>query len=56
MIGDEISLADIHLFPFARQFMAIKPLFQGIENYPNLIQWLENILKRPSFEKVMEKK
>ena len=36
LLGSDLTLADIHLFPFARQFFGIKPGFPGIERYDTL--------------------
>jgi len=55
MVGPKITLADIHLFPFARQFFAIKPPYAGIEKFEFLLNWLERLVSRPSFERVMKK-
>jgi glutathione S-transferase len=56
LLGEQITLADIHLFPFARQFMAAKPTFPGMETYSRLLVWLDQLVSRPSFEKVMQKR
>lgn len=54
MVGDEMTLADIHLFPFARQFSAIKPGLSGSEKYSHLSAWLAKMVSRPTFERVMK--
>jgi glutathione S-transferase len=53
IMGSQLTLADIHLFPFARQFMAATPPFPGVEKYLKLNQWLSSMISRSSFEKVM---
>lgn len=55
LVGEKFGLADIHLFPFARQFLRIKPQLAGVEAYKNLESWLVKITQRPAFLKVMEK-
>ena len=50
-----MTLADIHLFPFARQFMGIQPALPGIEKYKNLAVWLSMMISRPAFVRVMAK-
>lgn len=55
LVGNEFTLADLHLFPFARQFMAIKPSLPLIEKYASLQDWLARMLARPAFERVMSK-
>ncbi len=56
LVGNAISLADIHCFPFFRQLYRVTPKLDNIEEYSNLISWYQNILKRPSFELAMQKK
>lgn len=56
LVANQLTLADIHLFPFARQFLAAKPQFPGIENYPRLLEWLNQMINRPTFDRVMQKK
>lgn len=51
----KISLADIHLFPLIRQFTRVTPAFPGLSHYPATLNWLDRILNRPSFERVMKK-
>lgn len=55
LIGNSMTLADIHLFPFARQFFAIKPTYPELGKYPRLAQWLDKIINRPSFSRVIQK-
>ncbi len=55
LLGNELTLADIHLFPFARQFFACRPPFENSSQYTHLHDWLARIVGRPSFEKVMGK-
>lgn len=55
LVGQEISLADIHLFPFYRQIARCNPAYPYLHLFPNLNQWLKNITNRPSFEKTMQK-
>lgn len=55
LIGQSITLADIHLFPLFRQFKRATPVFSDLSHYSQLNHWLESILARPSFERVMNK-
>ncbi len=55
LVGGQMTLADIHLFPFARQFVAIKPGFPELEKYTHLSAWLGQMLARPAFKRVMLK-
>jgi glutathione S-transferase len=56
VLGEEFTLADIHLFPFYRQLVRSHPKRSDFTQFPHLNRWLENILDRPSFKKVMEKR
>ena len=55
LIGKTLTLADIHVFPFYRQFRKATHTLPGIEQFKLLDQWLESITSRPSFERVMRK-
>jgi glutathione S-transferase len=58
LLGGDFTLADIHLFPFYRQLTKARPDFASTfakETAP-LDAWLERIITRPSFGRVMEKK
>ena len=55
-LGEALSLADIHLFPFVRQFFAIKNSSFDLQTYPHLSRWLHSILERNSFHRVMERR
>lgn len=55
LLGDALTLADIHLFPFARQFFAIRPGLEEVDQYQNLQNWLTRMISRPAFERVMRK-
>jgi RNA polymerase-associated protein len=56
LMGDQLTLADIHVFPFYRQLQKAHPDFSKIFQTVHLDPWLERISKRPSFEKVMMKR
>jgi glutathione S-transferase len=55
LVGGKMTLADIHLFPFARQFLATKPALPGVEKYASLAKWLQEMTSRPAFERCMAK-
>lgn len=55
LVCQAMTLADIHLFPFARQFFAITPPYPELHKYPHLSQWLERMMGRTSFSRVMKK-
>lgn len=54
LLGNELTLADIHLFPFYRQLS--KTSFPAHHSSPMLDTWLKRITSRPAFARVMEKK
>ena len=55
LFGDRLSLADVALFPFIRQFaFADKPTFDNL-SLPQLQDWLEGLLELPLFLQIMEK-
>jgi len=56
LMGNELTLTDIHIFPFYRQLQKSRPEFRSDFQTPHLDQWLERIIQRPSFERVMRKK
>lgn len=55
LLGPELTLADIHVFPFLRQFRKARP--EVLSHFPpgKIDAWLERIFTRPSFERVMAK-
>lgn len=55
LLGDTISIADIALMPFVRQFAHVdRDVFYGLP-YPHLQQWLLDWLEHPTFKKTMRK-
>lgn len=55
LLGDTLTLADIHLFPLYRQLSRALPLLKSLENYPRLNGWMERISQRPGFLRAMKK-
>lgn len=60
LVGHQITLADIHLFPFARQWRAVQvpPAFSDLvraEDYPRLGEWLDRMTARPAFVRAMSR-
>lgn len=53
LMGEELTLADIHVFPFYRQLGRIHPEFPGKERFKLVDAWLEKITSRPGFARVM---
>lgn len=55
LLGDNISIADIGIMPFVRQFAHVdKVVFYRLP-YPNLQQWLNNWLEHSLFQQAMIK-
>ena len=55
LVGDQLTLADIHVFPFFRQVTKIMPPLEELAQFPATNRWLDLIISRPSFEKTMKK-
>jgi len=49
----QITLADIAIFPFIRQFAYVDKTWFDAAPYPNLQRWLEYLLSSPLFVEVM---
>ncbi len=55
LLGDTISIADIGIMPFVRQFAHVdRDVFDRLP-YPYLQQWLKDWLEHPAFQQVMIK-
>lgn len=55
LLGGNISMADIGIMPFVRQFAHVdRDVFYSLP-YPNLQQWLNDWLGHPAFKRVMVK-
>jgi glutathione S-transferase len=55
LLGDNISIADIGIMPFVRQFAHVnREVFYRLP-YPNLQQWLGRWLEHPAFLRIMIK-
>lgn len=55
LLGDHISLADIALFPFIRQFSMIKDLAFETLPYPHIQTWLADFTCSDLFTAIMQK-
>lgn len=55
LLGDEVTVADIGVMPFVRQFAHVnRDVFYGLP-YPNLQRWLTGWLEHPVFLQAMTK-
>lgn len=55
LLGDSISIADIAIFPFIRQFAAVDATWFAEANYPKLREWLAGLVGSTLFERIMQK-
>jgi len=55
LIKDNITLVDMAILPFIRQFAYVDKEWFDHSNYKNLKIWLSNLLKLPLFEFIMQK-
>jgi glutathione S-transferase len=55
LLGDSLSLADVAIFPFIRQFAAVDPAWFELSPYPKLRVWLATLVASDLFTSVMEK-
>ncbi len=55
LIRQEITFADIAIFPFVRQFSMVDQDWFAQGPYPNLNRWLTSLLELPLFIRVMAK-
>lgn len=55
LFSNKISLADIAIFPFIRQFAAVDQAWFEQSPYPHLQKWLDNRLNDALFKSVMHK-
>ncbi|WP_151670914.1 glutathione S-transferase [Nitrincola schmidtii] len=55
LMGDEMTLADLAIFPFVRQFAHVDKLWFEASQYTALIQWLNHWLVSDLFISIMTK-
>ena len=55
LIKDQVSLADIAIFPFVRQFWAVDSAWFEAAPYPKLKAWLKGLVESELFVSIMEK-
>ncbi|MDZ4142515.1 MAG: glutathione S-transferase [Methylotenera sp.] len=55
LLKDKMSLADIAIFPFIRQFAAVDSVWFNAAPYPKLKAWLTALVESDLFVSVMEK-
>lgn len=55
LLGDQITLADMGIITFVRQFANVDRAWFDAEPWPNLLRWLEAFLESDSFAHIMQK-
>ena len=55
LAGNQVTLVDVALLPFVRQFAGVDPAWWHVAPYPNLRRWLEHWLTSEAFTAVMLK-
>lgn len=55
LLSARISIADIAIFPFVRQFAAVGAGWFETAQYPKLRAWLARLVGSPLFESIMQK-
>jgi len=55
LMGAKLTLADIAIFPFIRQFSAVDAVWFASANYPKLKAWLNLMLSSTLFNSIMDK-
>ncbi len=55
LLSNQISLADIAIFPFIRQFSGVNNIWFEAANYPQLKVWLNGLIESELFVSIMEK-
>ncbi len=55
LFGDRISLADMAIAPFVRQFANVDRVWFGQTPYSNLKTWLDDFLNSPAFTNILNK-
>lgn len=56
LLTDQITLADIAIFPFVRQFSMVDKHWWDQHPYPSVAAWLASLLESPLFIEVMAKR
>lgn len=55
LLGTQVSLADIAIFPFIRQFAGVDSVWFETTEYPKLKRWLNSLVESQLFVSIMEK-
>lgn len=55
LLSDKISLADVAIFPFIRQFSGVDPVWFEAATYPKVKTWLNQLISSELFTNIMQK-
>lgn len=55
LLGSEITLADVAIFPFVRQFAFVDYSLFERQQDPRLVRWLQGFIQAPLFQGIMTK-
>jgi len=55
LLADQLTLADIGVFPFVRQFSLVDNEWFDQSPYPNVRRWLDNLINGELFQQVFQK-
>ncbi len=55
LVADQITLADIGVFPFVRQFSLVDKAWFEQSPYPNVRRWLDNLINDELFQRAFQK-
>jgi glutathione S-transferase len=55
LVGESLSLADIHVFPFSRQLSRVDSAKAFFTSCSSLVKWMKKMGERPSFIRTIEK-
>lgn len=56
LLGDKVSLADIAIFPFIRQFSGVDLVWFEAATYPKVKTWLNQLISTDLFADIMQKR
>ena len=55
LLADQLTIADIAVFPFVRQFSLVDKSWFDQSPYTNVQQWLENLINTKLFQNIFQK-
>ena len=55
LLADQLSIADIAVFPFVRQFSLVDKNWFDQSSYTNVQRWLENLINTELFKNIFQK-